>query len=678
MSDIFTLDENNNAAVRTVSVKAGGAETNRPDIFTTDENGNAAVRVVGSGGDIDESRVIIKSADIPVASADELNKFYCYDGETNATYTHGYIYQCVAGSPYYEANIAFEQSTFASEDFYKAGQLIVDAGVANPESVASVSMTYALDGNLWSIVFKDSEDNALNTAYSIYTEDLEQDYDILPVIDPSEFTDGQVVTGSVNNIVEHVDYSWERMDVQPAAKIGRYLSGWNCATGLAMTNPPESPYTYTTGDYFIVGVVATGGASNYKPNGSSYTTGVASTTVETSVVNVNDMYLYDGTNWTLLKTGSTVTSINGQVGDINIKSVNGNSLIGSGDLELSTYLTYPAGWTTNSTTKALCDDIAADATAIVGKAYLGEVTCSDLPASMVNGEIVVEIMSGTTSANKVIVLSLKSGNVAPYAWQYVYWNGGSNVSGWQTLGASLPSQSGNSGKFLKTNGTDVSWANAIENTATGGGSFTIGGTATTQMYCINIGGSSTCTGGMHGIALGQNAAVKAGYAVALGGNASCNKSYSVSVGDWASTTEVKAIALGAGAKAQAYGALQIGGGTNTTAGTLFVNLEPSSGNGHNYQLLAADGTIPKERLANAATVPSTMPTLTVAGWSSNTQSVIVNGVTTTNTVIISPAPASAADYAAAGIICTAQGTDSLTFTCTQTPSNDITVNVVIM
>lgn len=79
-----------------------------------------------------------------------------------------------------------------------------------------------------------------------------------------------------------------------------------------------------------------------------------------------------------------------------------------------------------------------------------------------------------------------------------------------------------------------------------------------------------------------------------------------------------------------------------------------------------------------ATTPSTMPTLTVAGWSSNTQTVTVNGVTTTNNVLVAPAPASAADWTSAGVICTAQGTDSLTFTCTQIPSNDITVNVCIL
>lgn len=316
--DIFTLDDNNNAAIRTVSVKAGASETNSPVIFTTDENGNACVRVMGGAGSLDESKIIIKSAEIPVASADELGKFYCYSGTTDATYTHGYIYECVVGSTYYTANIAFDQGTFASESFEKAGQLIVDAGVTDPTEVTGGTMTYALAGNIWSIVFTDTNGNALNTPYNIYTDDLEQDYDILPVIDPSEFTDGQVVGMLINNVREIQGYIWERLDVQPAAKLGRYLSGWNCATGLAVTNPPESPYEYTTGDYFIVSTVATSSASNYKPNGSQYVIGQASTAIETATVSVNDTYLYDGTNWTLLKTGSAVTSINGQTGDVTL------------------------------------------------------------------------------------------------------------------------------------------------------------------------------------------------------------------------------------------------------------------------------------------------------------------------------------------------------------------------
>ena len=145
----------------------------------------------------------------------------------------------------------------------------------------------------------------------------------------------------------------------------------------------------------------------------------------------------DNSEWVDSDQKGQVTSVNNQTGAVTIKTINNNELVGSGNVELSTYLTYPNSWTTNSTTKAFCDIIAADTTATVGKAYLGEVTFSDLPASMVNGEVVVEIMSGTTSANKVIVLSLKSGNVEPYAWQYVYWNGGTNTSGWKTFGSTV-------------------------------------------------------------------------------------------------------------------------------------------------------------------------------------------------------------------------------------------------
>lgn len=88
-------------------------------------------------------------------------------------------------------------------------------------------------------------------------------------------------------------------EIESLSGRGRYLSTWNCATGLAGTNPPQSPYDYHNGDYFIVGVVAASGGTNYRPDGSSYTTGVASTAVETESVEVNDTYIYDGAIWHL-------------------------------------------------------------------------------------------------------------------------------------------------------------------------------------------------------------------------------------------------------------------------------------------------------------------------------------------------------------------------------------------
>lgn len=70
--------------------------------------------------------------------------------------------------------------------------------------------------------------------------------------------------------------------------------------------------------------------------------------------------------------------------------------------------------------------------------------------------------------------------------------------------------------------------------------------------------------------------------------------------------------------------------------------------------------------------------LTVAGWSNNAQTVSASPVTTTNDVIVSPDPSSAVDWAAAGILCTAQGAGTLTFTCATTPTDALTANVMVL
>jgi len=75
---------------------------------------------------------------------------------------------------------------------------------------------------------------------------------------------------------------------------------------------------------------------------------------------------------------------------------------------------------------------------------------------------------------------------------------------------------------------------------------------------------------------------------------------------------------------------------------------------------------------------NTTVTLAAADWSANSQTITVSGVTATGVVMVAPAPASQSDYTDAGIICTSQAADSLTFTCDTTPTNDITVNVVML
>lgn len=395
----------------------------------------------------------------------------------------------------------------------------------------------------------------------------------------------------------------------------------------------------------------------------------------------------DNSAWVDSDQKGQVTSVNNQTGAVtvqetlvnqtNIKSVNGNSLLGSGNLELTSSLAFPAGWTTNSTTKALCDDVAADSSAVAGKMYLGEVTCSDLPASIANSEVKVEIIDGTTAQTKVILLELTSGNVSPYRWQYTYWNGGSNVSGWKTwqeelvsgtniktvnntslLGSgnitidSLPTQSGQSGKFLKTDGTDASWGSALVNVDT------------THSDTLVVGG--TGAGDSGNTVLGIGAGSYGGKDNTVVGAKSQGRYKSTVVGaNIQNSSAQNMVVIGSGNSAQFTGSIEDNSFNWVLSGTV-------------YKLMGSDGTIPKERLTNVVSTPATMPTLAVADWSSNTQTVNVTGVTATNVVFVSPAPASAADYASAGITCTAQGAGTLTFTCTTVPSNAITVNVVCL
>lgn len=79
--------------------------------------------------------------------------------------------------------------------------------------------------------------------------------------------------------------------------LGKFLSLWDSTTWLPISFPLSTPYTYTTWDRFMVETV---GATNYKPNGSSYTWS-ASSTVESWSVEVGDVYIYDGTTWLLQK-----------------------------------------------------------------------------------------------------------------------------------------------------------------------------------------------------------------------------------------------------------------------------------------------------------------------------------------------------------------------------------------
>ena len=87
-------------------------------------------------------------------------------------------------------------------------------------------------------------------------------------------------------------------------------------------------------------------------------------------------------------------------------------------------------------------------------------------------------------------------------------------------------------------------------------------------------------------------------------------------------------------------------------------------------------------MIDAATPKSVTVTLAAASWDSTakTQTVTVTGVKASETAqMITPTPALASQtaYYEAGILCTGQAANSLTFTADTVPTADLTVYVVI-
>ena len=88
--------------------------------------------------------------------------------------------------------------------------------------------------------------------------------------------------------------------------------------------------------------------------------------------------------------------------------------------------------------------------------------------------------------------------------------------------------------------------------------------------------------------------------------------------------------------------------------------------------------VPTAEDIGATTSKSHTTTLMAANWSDSTYVATVQGVTATNTVIVAPSASSTDDYVAAGIKCTAQAKNQLTFTCDTTPTSNIGISLLIV
>lgn len=222
-------------------------------------------------------------------------------------------------------------------------------------------------------------------------------------------------------------------------------------------------------------------------------------------------------------------------------------------------------------------------------------------------------------------------------------------------GSSLPDQTGQSGKYLTTNGTNASWGtvNALQNSASNTTSISIRQTSGTQAVgsnCVTIGDTTTYTDD-NCIAIGKNAYVNYSDNVAIGVGANCSRGDGVSIGSGA-TCGYGGVSIGC--NVQASGLVAIGykvlshGRVSTTIGRWIENAGTGSiciglgGNGvyktntesgcfkvylgqdtagfvsEEYKLLDQDGTIPEARLADTTNATAgqvlTLDSNLVATW----------------------------------------------------------------
>lgn len=103
-------------------------------------------------------------------------------------------------------------------------------------------------------------------------------------------------------------------------------------------------------------------------------------------------------------------------------------------------------------------------------------------------------------------------------------------------------------------------------------------------------------------------------------------------------------------------------------------------NSINSAVKTCESNITKNSNAIASKISMTTSTavLPKGSWSNHNQTVSVNGVTSSNVVIVTSAPANYTEYNECCVRCSGQASGKLTFTCTDVPSSTLTANILIL
>lgn len=243
-------------------------------VLTADILGN------GGGGSVDYTKVVSKTKTMPAASADNLDIIYMYDGATDATYTHGYVYENQKTATYTDT-VTFEPATLSGTVVTAtAGAL---AGLcaeyiqADITTITNGTLTYDDISSLWRFVGKDAQNNTVGD-FQIY----QTDYESAGFTFTGTPVDSDVVAFTCTIEEASATYTWTRINTQPvptAQEIGAAVktnktatltvAGWSnnaqtvTVTGVTATNTIfVAPAPTSASDYSGAEILCTAQAAN--------------------------------------------------------------------------------------------------------------------------------------------------------------------------------------------------------------------------------------------------------------------------------------------------------------------------------------------------------------------------------------------------------------------------------
>ena len=170
----------------------------------------------GGGGSVDYAKTVQRAETMPTADASNAGQQFLYSGATDATYTHGYIYENVATTTYTDSTTFDPASISGTTVTATAGALAglcAEYGSGNITDIIKGTLTYDQSSDLLVFVGLDDTDTQVCT-FQLYT----QDYTDAGFTFTGTLQDGDVINFTTT-IMEGTSYAWSRIDVQPQTTI---------------------------------------------------------------------------------------------------------------------------------------------------------------------------------------------------------------------------------------------------------------------------------------------------------------------------------------------------------------------------------------------------------------------------------------------------------------------------